>query len=212
MASPTGTALIPTHGSCLPVVAISVSFSDLSIVFLSFLIEDVGFTANLTMISCPEDIPPRIPPELLDRKVGLLFFILISSLFSLPFKLAASKPFPISKPFTAFILIIAEPKSESSFPYIGAPNPTGTFLAIISITAPQLSPSSIRELIFFSQLLMESLSGHQKGFSSINLLSQLSLLIFKFPNCTRAPLILISGIIFLAIAPAATLIAVSRAD
>ena len=29
---------------------------------VSFKIEDVGFTAKDTFISCPEEIPPRIPP------------------------------------------------------------------------------------------------------------------------------------------------------
>ena len=46
MASPTGTALIPTQGSCLPLTDIVVFFPNLFIVFLLFKIEDVGLTAN----------------------------------------------------------------------------------------------------------------------------------------------------------------------
>ena len=68
MASPTGTALIPTHGSCLPLVIISVSFLFLSIVFLECKIELVGLTTNLLTISWPEEIPPKKPPARLDKK------------------------------------------------------------------------------------------------------------------------------------------------
>ena len=53
MASPIGTALIPTQGSCLPLTEIEVFFPNLSIVFLELNIDDVGFTANETIISCP---------------------------------------------------------------------------------------------------------------------------------------------------------------
>ena len=66
MASPTGTALIPTHGSCLPLTDIDVFFPNLSIVFLELKIEEVGLTANETTISCPVEIPPKIPPALFD--------------------------------------------------------------------------------------------------------------------------------------------------
>ena len=66
MASPMGTALIPTHGSCLPLTEIFVFFPFLSIVSLLLKIDDVGFTAKEAIISWPEDIPPNIPPALLD--------------------------------------------------------------------------------------------------------------------------------------------------
>ena len=65
IASPMGTALIPTQGSCLPLTEIFVFFPFLSTVSLLLIIEDVGFTANDAIISCPEDIPPSIPPALL---------------------------------------------------------------------------------------------------------------------------------------------------
>ena len=51
MASPIGTALIPTQGSCLPLTDIDVFFPNLSIVFREDRIEDVGLTANETIIS-----------------------------------------------------------------------------------------------------------------------------------------------------------------
>ena len=51
MASPIGTALIPTQGSCLPLTEIEVFFPNLSIVFLLVKIEEVGLTANETIIS-----------------------------------------------------------------------------------------------------------------------------------------------------------------
>ena len=45
-----------------------VFFPNLSIVFCEIRIEEVGLTANETIISCPVDIPPRIPPALFDLK------------------------------------------------------------------------------------------------------------------------------------------------
>ena len=61
-----GTALIPTQGSCLPLTDIEVFLPNLSIVFLLLRIEEVGLTAKETIMSCPLEIPPRIPPALLD--------------------------------------------------------------------------------------------------------------------------------------------------
>ena len=51
MASPIGTALIPTQGSCRPLTDIVVFFPNLSIVFLEDNIDEVGLTANDTIIS-----------------------------------------------------------------------------------------------------------------------------------------------------------------
>ena len=47
-------------------------------------IEDVGLTANDAIISCPEEIPPKIPPALLELNFNLLFFDDISSEFCSP--------------------------------------------------------------------------------------------------------------------------------
>ena len=58
-------------------------FPNLSIVFLVVNIEDVGLTANETIISCPVEIPPKIPPALLDLNFtfpDLLLQIMLSGL------------------------------------------------------------------------------------------------------------------------------------
>jgi chorismate synthase len=49
--SPTGTARIPTQGSCLPFVETIVEDTTLEMDFLSLEIDDVGLTENLVMIS-----------------------------------------------------------------------------------------------------------------------------------------------------------------
>ena len=87
---------------------------DLSIVSLEFKIEEVGFTAKEQTISCPEEIPPRIPPALLVLKFTFQFLLLISSELVSPVKLAASIPAPMFTAFTALILIRAEAISASS--------------------------------------------------------------------------------------------------
>ena len=51
MASPIGTALIPTQGSCLPLTDIDVYLPNLSIVFRDFNIDEAGFTAKDKKIS-----------------------------------------------------------------------------------------------------------------------------------------------------------------
>src|ERR1700742_2792566 len=69
MASPTGTARMPTQGSCRPLVKISVSPPLRSTVRRGVRIDDVGFTAKRTTTGCPVEMPPRMPPAWLDRKV-----------------------------------------------------------------------------------------------------------------------------------------------
>ena len=114
MASPIGTARIPTQGSCLPLTEIFVFLPFLLTVSLLFKIEEVGFTAKEAIISCPEDIPPSIPPALFDLNLAYPLALLISSEFSSPLKKAAFIPAPIFTPLTALILINALAKSESS--------------------------------------------------------------------------------------------------
>ena len=72
-------------------------------------------------------------------------------------------------PLTALILIKPEAISESSFEYIGAPNPAGTPLALISITAPQEDPDFLTPNKYFSQSLIIDLSGQKNGFFVITL-------------------------------------------
>jgi hypothetical protein len=71
MASPTGTARMPTHGSWRPLVTISVSAPCLSIVWRGVRIDEVGLTANRATIDWPVEMPPRMPPAWLDRNRGL---------------------------------------------------------------------------------------------------------------------------------------------
>ena len=59
---------MPTQGSCLPVVLISVEWPFLSILSVGRRILEVGFKAIETKRSCPELIPPSIQPELLEVK------------------------------------------------------------------------------------------------------------------------------------------------
>ena len=105
---------MPTHGSCLPLTEIVVFFPNLSIVFLVVKIEEVGLTANETIISCPVEIPPSIPPALLELNFNLLPFCEISSEFCYPLNCAEFIPEPILTPLTALILIIAEAISISN--------------------------------------------------------------------------------------------------
>ena len=63
---------------------------------------EVGFTATFTTMSCPVEMPPRMPPALFERNpCGV-----ISSECSVPFCATARKPAPISTPFTALMLIM----------------------------------------------------------------------------------------------------------
>ena len=55
---------MPTQGSCLPVVLISVALPFLSIVSAVIRMLEVGFKAIEIKRSWPELIPPSIPPEL----------------------------------------------------------------------------------------------------------------------------------------------------
>ena len=140
IASPTGTALMPTHGSWRPLVIISVFSPNLVIVLRVVRIDDVGFTAKRTTRSWPVLMPPRMPPAWLELYSGPSGPIDISSALASPVSSDAAMPSPISTPFTALMLIIAAAKSISNFPYIGAPSPAGTPEATTSITAPTELP------------------------------------------------------------------------
>ena len=54
---------MPTQGSCLPFVLILIASLFKLIEFFSVKIELVGFTTNLAIIVCPDEIPPNMPPE-----------------------------------------------------------------------------------------------------------------------------------------------------
>ncbi|KAF1066312.1 MAG: hypothetical protein GAK39_05001 [Variovorax sp.] len=74
-----------------------------SIDWRGLMIELVGLMAMLTSRSCPELMPPRMPPALLLRKpVGV-----IESPWVVPRCVTLSQPAPISTAFTALRPIIA---------------------------------------------------------------------------------------------------------
>src|SRR3977135_1253280 len=58
---------MPTQGSCLPWVSISTSLPSASAVRIGCKIELVGLTAKRMTMSCPVEMPPRMPPALFDR-------------------------------------------------------------------------------------------------------------------------------------------------
>ena len=117
IASPIGTARMPTQGSCRPLVDMSISAPALLIVRRGLRIDDVGFTAKRATTGWPLEMPPRMPPAWFDRNSGLPSLpARISSAFSSPVIAAVAKPSPISTPFTALIDISAEAMSWSSLP------------------------------------------------------------------------------------------------
>ena len=115
------------------------------------------------------------------------------------------------------MLIIAAAKSISSLEYIGAPNPAVTPFALTSIIAPQDEPVFLILSRYFSHIFKTDLSGQNNEFFKINLSFQLLVSHPKIPSCVTAPTTLYFFPIFVsktffAMAPAATLAAVSLAD
>ena len=92
---------MPTQGSCRPLTEIVVFFPNLSIVFLVVKIDEVGLTANETSISCPVEIPPRIPPALLESNFNFFLCCGSSSEFCYPLNCAEFIPEPMLTPLTA---------------------------------------------------------------------------------------------------------------
>src|ERR1043165_8996939 len=111
MASAIGVALMPTQGSCRPLVSTVTGLPCLSIDRRGTRILEVGLIPIVTTISCPVEIPPRIPPAcLVTNPSGVN-----SSPCSDPRCVTELNPEPISTAFTALMLIIAPAKSASSF-------------------------------------------------------------------------------------------------
>ncbi|MNE45976.1 hypothetical protein D3C80_1402940 [compost metagenome] len=170
---------------------------------------EVGLSAMLTTMSWPEEMPPRMPPAwLLAKPAGV-----ISSRCSEPFCSTTAKPSPISTPFTALMPIMAWAMSASSRSNTGSPSPTGTLRAMTATLAPMLLPSFLRARMYSSRASSLPASGKKKGFCSIWLASKASALMG--PSWERKPTISMPCIClryFLAMAPAATRMAVSRAE
>ena len=99
---------------------------------------EVGLSAMLTTMSCPEEMPPRTPPAwLVLNPAGVS-----SSRCSEPRWVTTPKPAPISTPFTALMPIIAAARSASSRSNTGSPRPGGTPVAATVTRAPIESPAS----------------------------------------------------------------------
>jgi hypothetical protein len=97
-----GVARMPTQGSWRPVVSTITGAPLRSMERLGSRIDEVGFTATCTTRSWPVEMPPSTPPALLDRKPSGV----ISSPCTVPGCVTASKPAPISTPFTALMFIM----------------------------------------------------------------------------------------------------------
>ncbi|MNE42793.1 hypothetical protein D3C80_1369410 [compost metagenome] len=93
---------------------------------------EVGLSARWATIGWPEEMPPRMPPALLDRKPSGVS----SSRCSVPRWATEAKPAPISTPLTALMLISAWASSASRRSKIGSPRPGGTPSATTVIFAP----------------------------------------------------------------------------
>ena len=109
IASPTGTARMPTQGSWRPLVTTSISLPYRSTERRAFRIEEVGFTAKRATTGCPVEMPPRMPPAWFDEEQGRpslprahLVGVFLAGQSPQP------NPSPISTPFTALMPISAD--------------------------------------------------------------------------------------------------------
>ena len=85
IASPIGTARMPTQGSWRPLVETSTSSPARLIVRRGVRIDEVGLTAKRATTGWPVEMPPRMPPALLERNTGRPSLPMrISSAFSSP--------------------------------------------------------------------------------------------------------------------------------
>ena len=134
-----GTALIATHGSCLPLTSSDTSLPSTSTAFDFDAMLEVGLIINERSISWPDEIPPRIPPELLERYPSEF----ISSLTSEPFFDKNRSAFPKDTLLTALIETIAFASSASNLSKTGSPRPILQPEILTPNSAPTESPSSI---------------------------------------------------------------------
>ena len=170
---------------------------------------EVGFSAMLARMSWPDEIPPRIPPALFRTKPSGV----ISSRFSVPRISTTRNPAPISTPLTALMLIRARARSASRRSNTGSPSPGGTPLATTSIRAPMESPDFLSASMKRAISSAAAGSGQKNGLRSTS--SQSNAAGRIGPSCARWPRTRMparSRRYFFATAPAATRIAVSRAE
>src|SRR5512132_3077762 len=186
IASATGTPRMATQGSCRPLVEISASSPWTVTVCCGTSTELVGLTAIRATMSWPEEMPPRVPPALFDRKVTAPLRIRMASLCSGPDIAAAAKPEPISTPLTAGMLIRPLARSASSRSNTGAPRPAGTPDATTSTMPPADEPSLRLSLRKAAQVSAARASGLHNELRSTSSQSQRARSIGGGPTCTKA--------------------------
>ena len=129
-------------------------------------IEGVAFTAALSRMSLPSEMPPSIPPA------WLLFFSMPpcpgqkASLSSLPRLVLTSKPSPNSTPFTAPILMTAFASSASSLSKTGSPSPGNIPVTRQLTVPPSESLACITSFKYAAARAAASASGMPSGFSA----------------------------------------------
>ena len=179
IASTTTTALGTMTGSCRPFMRISRSAPSLSTVRWAADTEGVALNAALTTTGdMPSLMPPRIPPELLEPFVTVPSAeIRKGSLSSVPHLPAASKPAPISTPFTAPMDITAWARRASYLSKTVSPRPAGMPFMTHSTTPPAESPFSRSPRRYSCALRDAPLSGIHRGSDRARAMS---------PFCTSA--------------------------
>ena len=204
---------MPTQGSCRPRVDTATASPSRVTDATGVRIELVGFTANRATTGCPVEMPPSTPPARLEPNATRPSAIVIASAFSSPVDAAAAKPAPISTPFTALMPISAAARSASSLPYNGAPSPGGTPTASSAITAPIEEPALRTRSRQSSHTGTMAASGQLNGLHPTSSQSQRAGSTPCGPSCASAPRMRTPGpSTRRATAPAATRVAVSRAD
>jgi hypothetical protein len=125
IASAIGVARMPTHGSWRPCVLTTTGRPALSIERRSSRIDDVGFTAIVTTMSCPVEMPPGFRPRC---SRGSLRRHLVRVLAACCSTLA--KPAPISTPFHRVDAHHRLREIGVEAAVDGSPQPTGTPVAL----------------------------------------------------------------------------------
>mmetsp|Transcript_8984 Transcript_8984/g.17872 ORF Transcript_8984/g.17872 Transcript_8984/m.17872 type:complete len:229 (-) Transcript_8984:498-1184(-) len=212
-----GTALGTTQGSWRPLASNSMSSPSLFTVFCFLAMVAVGLKAILSRMSSPFDIPPCTPPDLFVFVRTRPSSMKYSSLCSLPSILEPENPLPISNPFVAGRDITAFASSASSLSKTGDPRPFGHPFTTHVTSPPHDSPRVLTSSIALYIKSAAFSSGHRTGLLSIasiesvewSTLLSTSLTLFTYAK-TSVPATSFKS--FFAIAPAATLPIVSRAE
>ena len=133
--------------------------------------EGVGLTATRNTMGMPSVMPPRMPPQWLVLVITRPSRMAKGSLFSLPRRLAASKPAPKAMPLTAGIPNTNREMRLSMPPNRGPPSPAGAPMTAHSITPPTESPSALAARMAFCMASPAALSTTGKGRSAVETVS-----------------------------------------